>query len=91
MIIFMQQSLVELYSLDQEVAYQHAFIFIRQCAINLKNASLSKKKEDCQKVYNWPYVQSLLLWSRLLSNLYPTDVLKPLIHPLVQVTIGTIK
>ncbi|XP_053209971.1 uncharacterized protein LOC128393786 [Panonychus citri] len=91
LITFMQQSLVELYSLDQGVAYQHAFVFIRQCAITLRNAAASSDKEPFKAVYNWQYVQSLLLWARLLTCLHPSDVLKPLIHPFVQVCIGTIK
>ena len=91
MINFMKQSLVELYSLDQSIAYQQAFVFIRQCAIHLRNAMSGKTKAGYKAVYNWHYVHSLLLWQRLLCNLHPSDVLKPLIYPLVQVMIGAIR
>lgn len=91
MINFMKQSLVELYSLDQGIAYQHAFIYIRQCAINLRTSMMSNKKEGYKTVYNWQYVHSLLLWVQTISCLHPSDILKPLIFPLTQVLLGTIK
>lgn len=91
MINFMKQSLVELYSLDQGIAYQHAFIYIRQCAINLRTSMMSNKKEGYKAVYNWQYVHSLLLWVQTIACLHPSDVLRPLIYPLTQVILGTIK
>jgi len=90
LIDFMRMSLIELYSLDQAVAYRHAFIYIRQMAFHLRNAIMSQKKERIQLVYNWQYIHCLHLWSELLCKTYPSEALQPLIYPLVQIAVGTI-
>jgi len=77
--------------LDQMVAYQHSFIFVRQLAINLRTAMTIKKKESYKTVYNWQFLNSILLWTQLLCSHNTVDELKPLISPLVNVIIGTIR
>lgn len=88
---FMRRSLTEMFTLDLGVSYQHAFLYIRQLAIHLRNAVTLKKRESYQTVYNWQYVNSLRLWSDVLVATHNKPNLRPLIYPLVTIVHGVIK
>lgn len=82
---FTRHSLAEIYLLNTELSYKHAFLYIRQLAIHLRNATTLKKKENFQTLYNWQFVNSLRLWSELISMAKPRSSLRDLLYPLVQV------
>jgi len=89
----MKNSASELWSIDTGVGYATAFSFIRQLAIHLRSSIQNNSKESYKNVYNWQYVHSLDFWSRVLSaQCAATDApLRPLIYPLVQVTLGALR
>lgn len=58
-IAFMQNSLVEIFSLDEHLSYQYGFLYIRQLAIHLRNAILQKKKVQNDV---FPSFESLSSW-----------------------------
>ncbi|CAH1959286.1 unnamed protein product [Acanthoscelides obtectus] len=91
LINFMRRSLVEMYSLDTNVSYSHVFLYIRQLAIHIRNAITANKKENIQAVYNWQFINSLRIWSNLLSATYNKPVMQQLVYPFVQVCIGTLR
>lgn len=98
---FMRRSLAELFLLDLNVSYNHAFLFIRQLAIHLRNAMILQKKEHFQQVYNWQYVNSLKLWGDVLAKSGTSaskssksdgkSKMHALIYPLVSIVSGVIK
>ncbi|KAF5381925.1 hypothetical protein D9757_007562 [Collybiopsis confluens] len=92
----MKNSASEVFCLDQAVAYQHAFGYIRQLAIHLRNSM----KEAYKQVYNWQFIHSLDFWCIVLARASDAKLesesgvpseLKPLIYPLVQVGLGAMK
>lgn len=91
---FMAKCVVEIYSLDPRAAYQHAFVYIRQLALHLRNAISLKTKDAHTSVYNWQYINSLRLWTKLLSGgngrSAPPAELKELQYPLIQMIFGVI-
>ncbi|TRM60064.1 Noc2p family-domain-containing protein [Schizophyllum amplum] len=99
-ITLMKNSASELFCLDHAIAYQHAFGYIRQLAIHLRNSMKVKTKEAYKQVYNWQYVHSIDFWSLVLAKACDKDAekasgkeseLKALIYPLVQVSVGAIR
>ena len=48
-------------------------------------------QETLHIVYNWQFIHSIGLWTRVLSALYPNHTLQPLIYPLIQVALGSIE
>ncbi|XP_053606989.1 nucleolar complex protein 2 [Plodia interpunctella] len=88
---FMRRSLVEMFTLDLNVSYQHVFLYIRQLAIHLRNAIVVQKVESRQAVYNWQFINSLHLWADLLAATSNKTQLQPLVYPLVMVITNTIK
>ncbi|KAJ3995984.1 Noc2-domain-containing protein [Lentinula boryana] len=96
----MKNSASEIFCLDQAISYQRAFGYIRQLAIHLRNSMKVKSKEAYKQVYNWQFIHSLDFWSIVLARASDREVevetgapseLKPLIYPLVQVSLGAIK
>ncbi|KAG6891449.1 hypothetical protein C0992_006708 [Termitomyces sp. T32_za158] len=96
----MKNSASEVFCIDHSTAYQHAFGYIRQLAIHLRNSMKVKTKEAYKQVYNWQYVHCIDFWSIVLARACDSrkraengkeSDLKPLIYPLVQVCLGAIK
>lgn len=64
---FMGNCVVELYSLDYASSYSHAFVYVRQLALHLRNALQKRTSESLRAVYCWQYVHCLRLWAAVLS------------------------
>ncbi|KAK9507727.1 hypothetical protein O3M35_007516 [Rhynocoris fuscipes] len=88
---FMKQTLVTLFTINPTLCYQHAFLYIRQLAIHLRNAITIHKKETFQTVYNWQYIQSIRLWVDLMCSAKDSAEIQQLLYPLIQIILGCIR
>ncbi|KJH43694.1 Noc2p family protein [Dictyocaulus viviparus] len=95
LIHFAHRTFAELTVLHPNLAYPYAFVYIRQIAIHLRNAIISKKRKDMvQTVYNWQIMQCLYLWTRVLSkahSVYDCEAISELCYPLTQIIYGMLK
>ena len=98
----MKNSAAEMFGLPgmDKIGYQSGFGYIRQLAVHLRNSITNNSNESYKTIYNWQYVHSLDFWSRVLSmhcdglreaQEGKESPLRPLIYPLVQVTLGAIR
>lgn len=85
---FLGNCVIELLRVDLPTAYQHAFVFIRQLVMILREALTTKKKEASLKVYEWKFINCLDLWTGAICA-YSSEVdFKPLAYPLAQIILG---
>jgi nucleolar complex protein 2 len=96
----MKNSAAEIWGIDQKVSYTTGFTFIRQLAIHLRGNITKPTKDSYKTIYNWQFVHSLDFWSRVLSNHCNSlleaqngkqSQLRPLIYPVVQITLGVMR
>ena len=96
----MKNTASELWGIDPTVGYTTGFTFIRQLAIHLRTSITNKTKDAYKTVYNWQYIHSLDFWSRVVAahceSLHEAEAgkpspLRPLIYPVVQVTLGAMR
>jgi nucleolar complex protein 2 len=96
----MKNSAAEIWGIDQKVSYTTGFTFIRQLAIHLRGNITKPTKDSYKTVYNWQFVHSLDFWSRVLSTHCSSlleaqngkeSQLRPLIYPVVQITLGVMR
>ena len=96
----MKNSAAEVWGIDQKTSYTTGFTFIRQLAIHLRGNVTKPTKDSYKTIYNWQFIHSLDFWSRVLSTHCNSLVeaqegkesqLRPLIYPVVQITLGVMR
>ncbi|KAI3967902.1 hypothetical protein MKX01_027085 [Papaver californicum] len=85
---FLGNCVVELYGVDLSTAYQHAFVFIRQLAMILRDALSTKTKEAFRRVYEWKFMYCLELWTSAVCAYSSEPDFRPLAYPLTQIIFG---
>ncbi|XP_054800533.1 nucleolar complex-associated protein 2-like [Prosopis cineraria] len=85
---FLRNCVIELLGVDLATAYQHAFVFIRQLAMILRDALNTKTKEAFRKVYEWKFINCLELWTGAVCAYNSESDLKQLAYPLTQIISG---
>ncbi|XP_019441613.1 PREDICTED: nucleolar complex protein 2 homolog [Lupinus angustifolius] len=85
---FLGNCIIQLLGVDLPTAYQHAFTFIRQLAMILREALSTKTKEAFRKVYEWKFINCLELWTGAVCAYSSDSDFKQLAYPLTQIISG---
>lgn len=85
---FLGNCVIELLGVDLATAYQHAFVFIRQLGMILREALTMKTKEAFRKVYEWKFINCLELWTGAVCAYSSEADFRPLAYPLTQIILG---
>eukprot|EP00261_Vitis_vinifera_P020651 XP_010651572.1 PREDICTED: nucleolar complex protein 2 homolog isoform X1 [Vitis vinifera] len=85
---FLGNCVIELLGVDLPIAYQHAFVFIRQLGMILREALNMRTKEAFRKVYEWKFINCLELWTGAVCAYGSEADFRPLAYPLTQIISG---
>lgn len=88
-IAFIVRCITELYKSDAAMAYQQAFLYIRQLALHLRVAFIKKGDKAIAPVRSWQYMHCIRLWTSVICTM-PSEGrgLGVLVYPLVQIMQG---
>lgn len=81
---------------DSQIGYKSVFLFLRKLSIELNRTIMDKKWSSIKNIYNWQVVNSIILWIKLLTEVYKSDSkwgedYKLLSYPLIQICVGVIR
>jgi nucleolar complex protein 2 len=89
---FLAQCVVELYSLDAAAAYEHAFVYLRELAVQMRQGIASKTSAAVSEVTSWSFLNRFSLWGRAICAM-PSKAggLGDLVYPYVQMAMALLK
>ncbi|XP_074580297.1 protein REBELOTE-like isoform X1 [Curcuma longa] len=85
---FLENSIVELYSLDIQKSYQKVLVSVQQLASILRLALKTKKKDELKKIHSWQYINCIGLWVKFVSCNYKNHDLEQLLFLIIGVIKG---
>ena len=87
----LQDDIISILNYDLEKAYTTIFTFIRKLCIQLRATIVDKTTSSIKSIYNWQFVNSLILWARVIMKYISDQNIYLLIYPLIQTIIGVIR
>ena len=87
----LQDDIISILNYDLEKAYTTIFTFIRKLCIQLRATIVDKTTSSIKSIYNWQFVNSLILWARVIMRYISDQNIYLLIYPLIQTIIGVIR
>ena len=87
----LQDDIINILSYDLQKAYTTIFTFIRKLCIQLRATIVDKTSSSIKSIYNWQFVNSLILWGRVIMKYISDSNIYLLIYPLIQTIIGVIR
>jgi len=64
----LQDDIINILNYDLEKAYTTIFTFIRKLCIQLRATIVDKTSSSIKSIYNWQFVNSLILWARVIMK-----------------------
>ena len=87
----LQDDIINIINYDLQKAYTTIFTFIRKLCIQLRATIVDKTSSTIKSIYNWQFVNSLILWGRVIMKYISDSNIYLLIYPLIQTIIGVIR
>jgi nucleolar complex protein 2 len=89
----LQTDIMSILSLDYQRAYITIFSFIRKLCLQLRTTVNDKKSNSIKNIYNWQFINSINLWSRVVCEYYNKKNcdINLLAYPLIQTILGVIR
>lgn len=85
-----QNCFVELLSYDRTIGYQLGFQYIRQLCLHLRNIRNKLSQDALKNIYSWQFYNCTKLWVLALTTASTSDLVL-LVHPLVNLIVGTLR
>jgi hypothetical protein len=88
----MQEEIISLLSLDLDKAYLTIFTFVRKLCLQLRATINDKKQTSIKKIYNWQFINAIVLWVKVICKYYKgKSEINLLAYPLIQTIFGVIR